>query len=268
MSYELARLRLGSGAHKAIAVHGWLDNAASFVPLAAYLPSMQVDALDLPGHGHTPLPCREFAFIDSVPVLARELIRSGPETILIGHSMGGAISLVLAAGCSELVRAVIAIDGLGPVSDSAENAPKRLRGAIQSRLEPRGKCRVYPQLSDAVTARMRHGRLSETSATLLMERATEKTTHGWRLRTDQALRLPSLQRFTEEQVLELLASIHVPVLHIAAADSEFSMPSSITRRRAKALRNATFVEIPGPHHLHMESPAACGEQIEAFVATL
>ncbi|MGH8605107.1 MAG: alpha/beta fold hydrolase, partial [Gammaproteobacteria bacterium] len=34
-----------------IALHGWLDNAASFDPLASYLDEFDLVALDLAGHG-------------------------------------------------------------------------------------------------------------------------------------------------------------------------------------------------------------------------
>ncbi|HQC73883.1 MAG TPA: alpha/beta hydrolase, partial [Candidatus Competibacteraceae bacterium] len=36
-----------------LAVHGWLDNAASFDALAPLLPELRLVALDLPGHGHS-----------------------------------------------------------------------------------------------------------------------------------------------------------------------------------------------------------------------
>ena len=41
------------GAPRVLCLHGWLDNAASFVPLAPLLDRLDVVALDLPGHGHS-----------------------------------------------------------------------------------------------------------------------------------------------------------------------------------------------------------------------
>ena len=48
----LAALRGGDPqGPKLLALHGWLDNAASFAPMAAHLAAFDLVALDLPGHG-------------------------------------------------------------------------------------------------------------------------------------------------------------------------------------------------------------------------
>jgi len=49
---NIAGLAMGDPSKPMIlALHGWLDNAASFIPLAPYLTDYYVLALDLPGHG-------------------------------------------------------------------------------------------------------------------------------------------------------------------------------------------------------------------------
>src|SRR5690606_29019174 len=65
----LAALRSGTrSGTRVLALHGWLDNAASFTPLAAALPELDLVALDLPGHGHSAYrPARTwYHFIDYI----------------------------------------------------------------------------------------------------------------------------------------------------------------------------------------------------------
>ena len=57
---RLAGQRWGEGEHIVLALHGWLDNAASFAPLAPYLidDNTSLIALEFAGHGrsaHRPL---------------------------------------------------------------------------------------------------------------------------------------------------------------------------------------------------------------------
>ena len=50
---QLAALRNDGSGPRVLALHGWLDNAASFLPMAPYLRGFDLVALDLPGHGRS-----------------------------------------------------------------------------------------------------------------------------------------------------------------------------------------------------------------------
>ena len=61
---QLAALRNDGSGPRVLALHGWLDNAASFLPMAPYLRDFDLVALDLPGHGrsmHLP-PGADYSF--------------------------------------------------------------------------------------------------------------------------------------------------------------------------------------------------------------
>ena len=51
-----------------LCVHGWLDNAASFVPLMPFIENAEIVAIDLPGHGHSSSlgEAGEFNFLEIV----------------------------------------------------------------------------------------------------------------------------------------------------------------------------------------------------------
>ena len=51
-----------------LCLHGWLDNANSFLPLAEKLPQLQLVAIDLPGHGQSDhrSPDAHYHFLDWV----------------------------------------------------------------------------------------------------------------------------------------------------------------------------------------------------------
>ena len=58
-TFDLRGLRVAAiewgadGARPVLALHGWLDNAASFARLATLLDRLHLVAIDLPGHGRS-----------------------------------------------------------------------------------------------------------------------------------------------------------------------------------------------------------------------
>lgn len=115
------------GAPKVLCLHGWLDNAASFVPLAPYLKDFDLLALDFAGHGfssHRPETSRYY-FPDNLYDLDAALDILGWETChIIGHSMGGGIASGFAAALPERVNRLVLLDAVGILTLPPDRSPR------------------------------------------------------------------------------------------------------------------------------------------------
>lgn len=252
---SLAGLRRETAGPRVLACHGWLDNANSFPPLAAELENLDLFCLDWPGHGHSddrPAGCR-YHFDDYVwDVLAAADALEWEQFHLLGHSLGGAVCALAAAGAPERIRSVTLIEGLGPLSTPAWDAAKQLRAAVKkSRYRSR---RRHSSIDSAVKARAINGDLGIDAARLLAERGLLQKEDGWQWRHDLRLTWPSSQRYTEPQVLNLLGAIEAPVLAIDSDPPSGIIPEILLQRRLAALRNPIVRTHAGGHHLHMKHP--------------
>lgn len=264
----LAALRGGEGGVPVLALHGWLDNAASFVPLAPYLRGVELVALDLPGHGRSPhLPAAaEYSLPGTVHTLLDAADALGwARFAVLGHSMGAAIGSILCAAAPERVTRFVAIEALGALSDTAEHTTARLREAVAARRALRDKAlRVFPDVATAVRARMQANGLSEPVARLLVERGVRPVENGWVWSTDQRLTITTAVRMLEAQVRDLLANIVCPVRVIYADPPQPYFPEPLRRERAGLLARGETVVLAGGHHLHMEQPDAVAAAIGEF----
>jgi pimeloyl-ACP methyl ester carboxylesterase len=108
---QLSGLRWGAEDPELVLVHGGAQNAHTFDTVALALGRPLV-ALDLPGHGHSdPSPFPASAISSHAEDLARaiEQITTTPVP-LVGMSLGGLSSILVAARHPDLVRALVLID--------------------------------------------------------------------------------------------------------------------------------------------------------------
>ncbi len=250
-----------------LALHGWLDNAASFERLAPLLPELQLVALDLPGHGlsaHRP-PEAVHHFLDWVPELAAAADALGWERFsLIGHSMGAGIASLMPAAFPGRVRRVVLLEGAGPLAAPAEAAPEQLRRALEDEARmAAAPARVFPDLESAIAARRRDSDLDEEAARLLVERGTTAVDGGIRFRHDPRLKTRSRLRFTEEQVLAFLRQIPCPVLAVRARQG-WPFPEDEVRARLAVIPDLQVAEVEGGHHVHMTDPERVAPLLRAF----
>lgn len=254
-----------------LAMHGWLDNAATFDGLAPLLPGRRIVALDFAGHG---LSGRRvgapYHFIDYVADAAGVADLLGWDRFdLIGHSLGAGVAALLAGAQPERVRRLVLLEGLGPLSDDEARAPERMGQALAAEAaarkkedRPRGYAdpeQVAERLASAVSMQV-------TSARTLLRRGLVATADGrWDWRADGgALRLPSRLRMSEGQVVAYLRAIACRTLLVRAVPG-MATDENYFKGRATNIAGLEYVELPGGHHVHLDDPAAVAGVVGPFL---
>ena len=255
-----------------IALHGWLDNAASFSRLAPLLNGVRIVALDLPGHGlsdHRP-PGAGYNIWDYAHDILQTAEQFGWQRFsLLGHSLGGIVSVLLAGAMPERIERLALIDGVIPYTGEAESAPRKLGEALRALLAVERKRKpVYASFEQAVAARMKGvGAVSREAAERLAQRGLMPVPGGYTWRTDPRLMLPSPLRLT--------------LAHAQAFAQRVECPTSLIIARQGLMTDAKVIEfidslpfeshrLHGGHHLHLdddEGAAAIAAVFNPFFAS-
>lgn len=273
-TFDLRGLRVAAiewgadGARPVLALHGWLDNAASFARLATLLDRLHLVAIDLPGHGRSETPPAACArhFVDWVPVVLDVAEALGWQRFsLMGHSMGAGIATLVPAVARDRIERLVLLEGIGPLSASPDEAPEQLAKALRS--EAAVTCaepNVYRDFDAAVAARMKNSDLDRGSAQLLVERGVEAVALGVRFTFDPMLKTSSRVRLTEEQVLAFLVGIECPVLSVRASRG-WPFPEHVIARRSAAIADLRTTLVEGGHHVHLTDPERVAPLVREFL---
>jgi pimeloyl-ACP methyl ester carboxylesterase len=252
-----------------VLVHGGRDHCRNWDWVAERLRGdWHVLAPDLRGHGDSQwLTGANYGMIDYVYDLAQLVHQQklAPVTI-IGHSLGGAISLAYTGIHPEHVAKVVAIEGLGP---SPVMIAARARTRIHERMtEWMGSMRAlagrtprkYASIDDALA------RMQSENPRLTPEQARHLTVHGvnqnedgtysWKF--DNYVRAFSPHSFNVEEARELWRRITCPTLLVRGMESWASNP--LEDGRAGYFSNARVVNVEkAGHWVHHD-------QLEMFLA--
>jgi pimeloyl-ACP methyl ester carboxylesterase len=238
-------------------VHGGRDHAWSWDWVARDLRAdYHVIAPDLRGHGDSAWSVgSSYALTDFVLDIAQlvEAVGEYPMTI-IGHSLGGAVSLLYTGTFPERVAKLVAIEGLGPppaVLSQLQGVPgwQRVRDWVERMQKIAGRQpRRYPSI-DAAARRMQ-----DENAFLSEEQARHLTIHGvarnedgtysWKF--DNYVRAFSPTRLGEEEVMELRRRIACPVLLVRGTESWASDPA--IDGRVRPFSDARVANVEGAGH--------------------
>ena len=235
-------------------VHGGLDHARNWDWVARSLREhFHVYAMDLRGHGNSAwAPGALYSIAEHVFDVATLVDTLGAAPIsLIGHSLGGILTLVYSGLYPDRVRKVIAIEGLGlPAAHRIHKpAPDRMRAWMESvrqteRLEPR----TYPNLEAAVE------RMKEANPHLSDEVARHLTLHGTNWNADGSLSwkfdnyvrcLPPYGHDMDEQ-RAIYSEITCPALLVWGRESW--LPDPDTDERASVIPNRQVLKVDAAGH--------------------
>jgi pimeloyl-ACP methyl ester carboxylesterase len=237
-----------------IALHGWLDNAATFSRLAPLLEGVRIVALDLPGHGHS--DHRPLGAAYNIWDYAHDVLQTAEQFgwkrfSLLGHSMGAIVSVLLAGAMPDRVERLALIDGVIPYTGEAETAPQKLGESLQKLLVVDDKRKpVYASFEQAVAARMKGvGAVSHEAAEQLAQRGLMPVPGGYTWRTDARLMLPSSMRLTRAHALAFVHGVACPASLVLAEQGLLTQPAMLELTQALPF---VLHRLPGGHHLHLD----------------
>ncbi|MDB6062476.1 MAG: hypothetical protein JWM78_2579 [Verrucomicrobiaceae bacterium] len=262
----LAGKRWRNGSRPVLALHGWLDNAATFDFLAPLLDA-DIVAIDLAGHGHShhrPLQAA-YNIWDDLPDILRVADALGwAQFNLLGHSRGAIIATLLTAVFPERITSSVMLDGLIPDTRPDSEFLDQLALHLREHLAPAGPVTFYPSVEKALHARCIASGMTEISARPIVERGLLRTEDGWIWRSDRRLRLPSAMRLSDAHIDAIVTRL-VDKKHLLLLATSDAKHSQVRRERMKQTPRLNWQDVSGGHHFHLEEGVATiAEKINEF----
>jgi len=295
LSYQLDDLTLtalacGDKHHQPVlCLHGYLDNAASFVPLMQQiaqenesLSNRRIIALDWPGHGHSGHRSigAHYHFFDYVSDLLALFLHNDWQAIdIVAHSMGAMVASAFAAAFPEKVKSLTLIDSFGFICAPADQTTNQLRKGLLSRVKSVKSNRNFTE-EMAVKARLHVSDLTDEHAQLIVHRslievtpiqssaeAGSKGSALYRWRSDPRLRTLSPYRLTLVQAQQLFSDIKCP-LQLIYGDKGMEMVTTGLENFSSTADNLTMTKLVGGHHVHMEQTEECSSLLRHFFSKI
>jgi pimeloyl-ACP methyl ester carboxylesterase len=241
----------GSGDPPMVLVHGIGNHTHFGAQIGHFSRSHRVIAPDLPGFGQSDAPDRDYgiaAFAADISWLCDELNLRRP--VIIGHSMGGAVALELAAARADLPSAIVMLDPI-PIVPLPALAAQRTQ--LAEALAGPAFSEVFRQFAEA---RM----FQPTDDPELRARIVDEM-----CATPQHVLAPtfaSLSRWTGE---DAAGRVTIPVLLITAGDG---LPADMARTR-ELLPQLEHRRADGVGHFaHAMAPGHINAMIDQFLVAV
>ena len=239
-----------------VCLHGITDSWRSFEPLMAALPpDRHVIAISMRGHGGSdqwPRSYRLREFAADIAGFMQSLAL--PPALVMGHSMGSAVAMLLAAEHPQRVAGVVAAGAFASFADKAD-----LLEFFRSTVAP---------LTDPVPHALAHEFQRSTVAGEVAPGLLETM-------TAESLRVPAriwraafAGLFEQDALGPRLPHVRAPTL-LLWGSADALVPRSDTVRLLRTLSDVRLRELPGVGHApHWEQPATVARAVQDFAASL
>lgn len=263
----LAFKRWGSTTGQPIlAIHGWLDNAASFDHVAGQINADQQQMVvpDLPGHGlseHRSHDSDYYQWTYARDLLALVNALGWGDYLIVAHSMGTGIATMMQA-LDKRVQALVFLDGMGIpfITPDAHSVAYFVRAyKLQHMADKSGLhaateqgATYFASHEAALAARMKGiaGQLTVAVATQLLARDLMAEGTGYRWRHDPRLSLPAPWQPSVAQAQALVAYINCPVDCLLGKEGLFATTFALQAMHFPEHMRSFWFE--GGHHCHMD----------------
>ena len=242
---------------KVIALHGWLDNAGSFYVLAPFLAGCAVAAIYQAGVGFSDFRPRSSTYHlwdDVLDILDLADALGWQEFILLGHSRGAMLSILIASSEPTRVKQLMLIDGLLPIPVDPNHAAKQLANYVHDYRRPKGlRKKRFANREEAIALRIKAANLPVRVASILAERNLREENGEFFWHVDDRLKAASAIKLCHEHNVSFLSAVNCAV-HVVVANQGMGAYDKFAEMMA------TFPWIywhpmDGHHHLHMDDQA-------------
>ncbi len=248
----LAYVDFGQGETSLVFVHGWCCDMLHWeAQLEEFKKDYRVVALDLGGHGASGAGRAQWT-LESLGKDVQAVVEhlDLKQVILVGHSLGGPVSLIAAKQMPQRVRGIVGVDCLHDAE--FEFTEEMLAGMLQA---------FDDDFAGSLEGSIRAGVQAEGSEALenwILERG---------LLVDRAAAVAIPRAYIGLNVGELLASAKVPVRCINSGYPNASMPTNVEVNQRYADFEVVLVEDAG-HFVMLEQPAEFNALLRTFLEEL
>ena len=259
----------GTGSPSLVLIPGLTDSGAVWdSTVAHYQATHTIYVLTLPGFGgRAPIAP---PMLDTVAADIGKFLPQADKPVIIGHSLGGYLTIRIAEEHGNLIRGAIAVDGL-PVFPGMDTLSAQSRGAMAAQVA----AQIKSSSPDAFKSAQRQ------QIAYMTQPANVDTAVTFSQGADQNATATYLQEMLTGDLRSQLSQITVPLLEIAPFDASVDARAPFHPMATSAQKQAYYQSLlagdpaakvvmidDSRHFVMLDQPAAFFAAIDAFLASL